>query len=335
MGDRGHFREQRLQRQRRGDAGNHDQKDDRRKINRLDNADLKATVAVIDPAKTRRLDGRILFNGGDLSIVNTLIGSDEKVEGRLNVDVALSGTLLKPLLNGGIALTDARVSEGAVPLVMKPSNIRIDFAGDTSTLEGRLETSQGALDLAGDAQWRDMAHPTANVHASGSDIRFDRSGMKMSLDGIAKGYIADEGARLLRESGVRNFLVNAGGDIVAQGGKNGAPWRVAVENPEKYRGNTAYPAVRNLTNQAMATSGTYENRLDGKGTLNHILNPANGLCATVPGASVVAASAMEADALATALCVMSRPVAFMEGVPQASCLITLPTGKVQRSSRWS
>ena len=49
-----------------------------------DNADLKATVAVIDPAKTRRLDGRILFNGGDLSIVNTLIGSDEKVEGRLN-----------------------------------------------------------------------------------------------------------------------------------------------------------------------------------------------------------------------------------------------------------
>ena len=44
MGDRGHFREQRFQRQRRGDAGNHDQKDDRRKINRLDNADLKALL---------------------------------------------------------------------------------------------------------------------------------------------------------------------------------------------------------------------------------------------------------------------------------------------------
>ena len=44
MGDRGHFREQRFQRQRRGDAGNHDQKDDRRKINRLYNADLKALL---------------------------------------------------------------------------------------------------------------------------------------------------------------------------------------------------------------------------------------------------------------------------------------------------
>ena len=53
---------------------------------------------------------------------------------------------------------------------MKPSNIRIDFAGDTSTLEGRLETSQGLLPPCGPGQWRDMAHPTANVHASGSDI---------------------------------------------------------------------------------------------------------------------------------------------------------------------
>lgn len=44
MGDRGHFREQCFQCQRRGDAGNHDQKDDRRKINRLDNADLKALL---------------------------------------------------------------------------------------------------------------------------------------------------------------------------------------------------------------------------------------------------------------------------------------------------
>ena len=58
-----------------------------------------------------------------------------------------------------------------MPLVARsPSNIRIDFAGDTSTLEGRLETSQARFDLAGDAQWRDMAHPTANVHASGSGI---------------------------------------------------------------------------------------------------------------------------------------------------------------------
>ena len=135
-----------------------------------DNAELKAAVAVLDPARTRRLDGRIQFNGGSLSILNTLIGSGEKVEGKLNADVALSGSLAKPLLTGGISLTDARAYDGAVPLVMKPSNLSVDFAGESSTLQGRLETSQGALLLSGDAQWRDMAHPTANLHASGRDI---------------------------------------------------------------------------------------------------------------------------------------------------------------------
>ncbi|WP_294447327.1 FAD:protein FMN transferase [uncultured Mailhella sp.] len=174
-----------------------------------------------------------------------------------------------------------------------------------------------------------------NVKIENDSICFLRGGMKMSLDGIAKGYIADEGARVMRSFGVRNFLINAGGDIVADGDKAGTPWRVAVENPEKYRGNTAYPAVRTLKNQAMATSGSYENVLGEKGELNHLINPVTGRCATLPGASVVASSAMEADALATALCVMPGPASFMEKLPDSSCLLTLPAGRVQRSSRWS
>lgn len=172
------------------------------------------------------------------------------------------------------------------------------------------------------------------VRVEGRDIVFERRGMKMSLDGIAKGYVADEGARALREAGVKNFLIDAGGDIVAQGSKNGAPWRVAVENPRKYRGDAAYPAVISLAGQALATSGVYENAFDERGELNHLINPATGRCAVLPGASALAPSAMEADALATALCVMAGPVEFMENVPRAACLIALPDGTFRRSSRW-
>lgn len=173
-----------------------------------------------------------------------------------------------------------------------------------------------------------------HVQSSGKALRFLRSGMKMSLDGIAKGYIADEGARALLASGVKNFLINAGGDIVARGSKAGRPWRVAVENPEKYQGKSDYPAVRSLHDEAMATSGIYENILDAEKKTNHILNPATGRCSTLPGASVVASSAMEADALATALCVLSRPVDVVENMTDAACLITLPGGRIQKSSRW-
>lgn len=187
---------------------------------------------------------------------------------------------------------------------------------------------------------RDMAEASGlvgmeHVKIADNGVRFLRSDMKMSLDGIAKGYIADEGARVMRRLGVKNFLINAGGDIVAAGTKHGLPWRVAVENPEKYHGNTAYPAVRSLTNQAMATSGSYESVFGKNEELNHIVNPSTGRCSKVPGASVVAASAMEADALATALCVMPRPMEFMEKLPNAACLLTLPAGRLQRSSRWS
>ncbi len=174
-----------------------------------------------------------------------------------------------------------------------------------------------------------------HVRMGKGGVRFERSGMMLSLDGIAKGHIADEGARALLAAGVRNFLINAGGDIVARGDKNGLPWRVAVENPEKYEGRGEYPAVIALRDQAIATSGSYENVLNREGTLNHILHPATGRCASIPGVSVTAASAMEADALATALCVMPDPVAFTEGLPGASCFVTLKGGATHRSSRWA
>ena len=174
-----------------------------------------------------------------------------------------------------------------------------------------------------------------HVRMGRNGVRLERSGMMLSLDGIAKGHIADEGARALQAAGVRNFLINAGGDIVARGDKNGLPWRVAVENPEKYEGRGEYPAVIALRDQAIATSGSYENVLNREGTLNHILHPATGRCASIPGVSVTAASAMEADALATALCVMPDPVAFTEGLPRAACLVTLKGGAVRRSSRWA
>lgn len=166
------------------------------------------------------------------------------------------------------------------------------------------------------------------VSLSEREIRFQRSGMKISLDGIAKGYIADEGARALRETGVQNFLLNAGGDIVASGAKGEKPWRVAVENPAKYRGKTDYPAVLSLTRGAMATSGGYEREKA------HIFNPVTGQPSTLPSATVLAPTAMEADALATALCVLSQPITFTDNLPKAACLLVMPGGKVQRSRNW-
>lgn len=170
------------------------------------------------------------------------------------------------------------------------------------------------------------------VRIDGSAVRFERSGMKMSLDGIAKGYIADLGAKHLLRAGVRDFLINAGGDIVAHGSKAGKPWKVAVENPGKYEGKTAYPAVCSLKGQAMATSGNYESAARG---FQHLVDPLGRAGLRPVSATVIAPTAMEADALATALCVMPEPMAFIERMPHTSCCLIMPDGSVRRSSRWA
>jgi len=162
------------------------------------------------------------------------------------------------------------------------------------------------------------------VRLSKSGIRYAREGMMMSLDGIAKGYIADTGAALLERLGVKNFLVDAGGDIVARGNKNGKPWKVAVQDPS---GQGAYPAVIPLKEGAVATSGIGEQG-------EHIIDPVNGARVRAASATVIASTAMEADALATALCVMPDPITFINSMPGTACLIVGRDGVKRPSSLW-
>lgn len=170
------------------------------------------------------------------------------------------------------------------------------------------------------------------VRIDGRDVRFERGGMRMSLDAIAKGYIADLAVKNLRASGLEDFLVNAGGDIVARGTKAGRPWKVAVENPGRYQGRTEYLAVCSLSDRAMATSGDYESAARG---VRHLVDPLARGVSPLQSATVLAPTAMEADALATALCVMTEPLAFIESMPHTACLLVMADGTVRTSSRWA
>lgn len=170
------------------------------------------------------------------------------------------------------------------------------------------------------------------VRMEGRSVRFERGGMRMSLDAIAKGYIADLAAKSLCAGGIADFLVNAGGDIVAHGSKNGRPWKVAVENPGRYEGRTEYLAVCSLSGRAMATSGDYEAAARGR---RHLVDPLARNARHLQSATVLAPTAMEADALATALCVMPEPLTFIEAMPHTACLLVMADGRVLTSSRWA
>ncbi|WP_156495456.1 FAD:protein FMN transferase [Croceicoccus estronivorus] len=127
-------------------------------------------------------------------------------------------------------------------------------------------------------------------------------GLHLDLSGIAKGFGADQAAAVLRNAGIGAFLLDVGGELVGQGVKpDGQPWWVALEDPP---GATLPPFRAALYNMAIATSGNYRRFHDiGGARVSHSLDPRTGrpLCNNVVSVSVLTASAMRADALATAL----------------------------------
>jgi thiamine biosynthesis lipoprotein len=179
-----------------------------------------------------------------------------------------------------------------------------------------------------------LADPTA-LKVSADSVRLEKSGMGVTLDGIAKGYIADRMAAVLSAHGIDGYLVNAGGDIRAHGTNGlGKAWTVAVESPSK---DGAYPATLALRGGAVATSGSYENRYDRKATLSHLVDPQTGLSPlSTVSVTVRASNAMRADALATALSVMAAPhaVQLADALPDCECFIVMRGGQKAMSRGW-
>ncbi len=166
-------------------------------------------------------------------------------------------------------------------------------------------------------------------------IRFARPGMGVTLDGIAKGYIVDRMADVLGGHGIHRFLIDAGGDIRGRGLKEGQrPWVVGVRGPE----DGVFPDAIAVRDGAVATSGGYERFYDREQRFHHIINPASGLSPTVAwSVSVVAPTALAADALATTVFVLGPEAGtqLLERLPDCAGFIVTAGGVQHRSRRWS
>ena len=173
------------------------------------------------------------------------------------------------------------------------------------------------------------------VEIEGNTVRLKKKGMKITLDGLAKGYIVDMASKILVDHGIKNYLINAGGDIRAAGMReDGTPWKVAIQNPAK---KNQHLDVIELTDSSVATSGNYENYFDAEKIFHHIANPKTGFSPVLnSSASVIAPTTMEADALATALMIMASDygIPFISILSGREALIITREGKLIRSSGW-
>ena len=127
-------------------------------------------------------------------------------------------------------------------------------------------------------------------------VRFGISGMSLTFNGIAQGYLADRVAHILRQQGLENVLVDMG-EIVALGQRTGGGgWRTGIVAPDR----TEPVAVTDLSNRALATSAPMGTTL-GPAKTSHILDPRTGAASGLWDIiSVSADRAAVADGLSTA-----------------------------------
>ncbi len=218
------------------------------------------------------------------------------------------------------------LTDGAFDMTVQPV---VDLLRSKQNPHGILALDAGEMRAA-----QELVH-IQGVRVNNKNIDFDRQGMGITLDGIAKGAVADVISTTLHALGVHNHLINAGGDILASGTKApNTPWRVAVESPEAKEHLSVLSLATDAQSQAIATSGGYRTHYDATGQHHHLIAPQTGKSAThVVSASVLAPTTLEADALATALAVMpaQEGLKLIRKLPNCEALLLTASGRLLQS----
>lgn len=178
------------------------------------------------------------------------------------------------------SLRIARVSHGAFDPTVGPLVARFGF--------GPIQGAVGRFD---------------DIVVAPGAIRKQVPGLTLDLCGIAKGYALDRVVASLFQAGVEDALIEIGGEVRALGmHPNGRAWKIGIADP--LSNGAGVQRVVKPGNLALATSGHAVNGVRAPVNISHIVNPQSGRPAhmTLASVSVLAATGMEADALATALC---------------------------------
>ena len=198
----------------------------------------------------------------------------------------------------------SELTGGAFSVTIAPLSAQWDFTGGTHRMptdEERL----AALPLVNDALLTLGENNTVTLP----------EGMEIDLGGIAKGYIADQVADMIRGK-VHGATLSFGGNVYAIGLKpDGTAFNLGIQDPAGATGSSI--AVVQTTDTSLVTSGIYERYfMVGDTRYHHILDPQTGLPSDsdLASASILSASSMDADALATACIVLGldRAKALLE-----------------------
>ncbi len=214
---------------------------------------------------------------------------------------------------------------GTAPRPVSPALAEVMQAAETvyRASEGRFDTTMGPLielwgfGAQGTQSQPDVATIAAALRKSGHEntLRVGDGALsklqpdaQVYLAAIGKGFGADQVGRSLEALGITDYLIEIGGDLYASGrNPDGQPWQIGIETPDAR--NRSVMEVIGVSGHGLASSGDYRNYFEEDGRrFSHVIDPATGypIEHRTASATVLADSAMLADAWATAMLVLGR-----------------------------
>ena len=162
-----------------------------------DNGSLEGTVHIGDVFASRTLKGTVRLNHIDTTLFNSFLSPGESAEGEIHGDLRLGGTLEEPLLFGKAGIRNARLDSTKLPFEMLPSEVLLQFAGNTSTLNAQFKTPKGEVAFTGQADWKTLQEARAVVSAEGSRLRVTLPpSIELDLSTRARCEVSSERIRL-------------------------------------------------------------------------------------------------------------------------------------------
>jgi thiamine biosynthesis lipoprotein len=127
--------------------------------------------------------------------------------------------------------------------------------------------------------------------------------MALDLGGIAKGYAADEAAKIIKKHKINRAKIDLGGNIIMLGAKQDkTPWKVGIQNPGENRSSII--GILQIHEQTVVTSGVYERNFEEDGKFyHHLLSTTEGYPVNngLLSVTIIADVSIDADALSTAV----------------------------------
>ena len=235
-----------------------------------------------------------IFHAVDMS-VNLWVDSSIISKVNRNEDVTLDSIFLD---NFRIAMETARLSDGYFDPTISP----IVAAWGFSYKSGDSITPQLIDSLKQLVDYR-------KIRIENGKVIKDNPDMKLDFNAIAQGYTSDLIAAFLESRGIKNYLVDTGGEIMARGSKPiGQPWIVGIEKPaENWDSEQVVQTRITLRDKGLVTSGSTRKYTERNGRrYSHCIDPKTGYPVehNVLSATVLAENSVWADALASICMVM-------------------------------